>query len=100
MQARILDASLRVLRDQGALAFTTTRVAEEAGISVGSLYQYFPNKHALVAALHEHDIRDGVARVQSILDGPGGTPREAAGDRAVVLRVRGRGGRHARGGDG
>lgn len=76
MQARILDASLRVLRDHGALAFTTTRVAEEAGISVGSLYQYFPNKHALVAALHEHDIRDGVARVQSILDGPGGTPRE------------------------
>ena len=68
MQARILDAGLRVLRDEGALAFTTTRVADEAGISVGSLYQYFPNKHAIVAALHDRDIRDGVARVHEILD--------------------------------
>jgi AcrR family transcriptional regulator len=76
MQARILDASLRVLRDEGALGFTTTRVADEAGISVGSLYQYFPNKHALVAALHESDIREGVAHVQAILDQPNATPRQ------------------------
>ena len=76
MQARILAASLRVLRDQGALAFTTTRVADEAGISVGSLYQYFPNKHALVAALHDEDIRDGVAVVSAILDRPTGTHRQ------------------------
>lgn len=76
MQARILDASVRVLSAQGALAFTTTRVAEEAGVSVGSLYQYFPNKHALVAALHERDVRDGADHVQAILDRPGGSPRE------------------------
>ncbi len=76
MQARILDASLRVLRDEGALGFTTTRVAEEAGISVGSLYQYFPNKHALVAALHDHDIRDGAEHVLAILDQSDATPRQ------------------------
>ena len=76
MQARILDASLRVLRDQGALGFTTTRVADEAGISVGSLYQYFPNKHALVSALHDRDVGEGVAHVQAILDQPNASPRQ------------------------
>jgi AcrR family transcriptional regulator len=76
MQARILEASLRVLHDEGALGFTTTRVALEAGISVGSLYQYFPNKHALVAALHERDIAEGAARVQAILRVAGETPRQ------------------------
>ena len=76
MQARILDASLRVLRDQGALGFTTTRVADEAGISVGSLYQYFPNKHALVSAHHDRDVWEGVAHVQAILDQPNASPRQ------------------------
>lgn len=76
MRARILDASIRVLREQGGLAFTTTRVAEEADISVGSLYQYFPNKHALIAALHEDDIGDGAARVKAVLDRRDGTPRQ------------------------
>lgn len=47
----VLAATLQVLRKQGAAALTTTRVAEVAGVSVGSLYQYFPNKRALVAAL-------------------------------------------------
>jgi AcrR family transcriptional regulator len=68
MRARILEASLRVLRDEGALGFTTTRVASEAGISVGSLYQYFPNKHALVAAMHEQDQREGWDHIASVLD--------------------------------
>lgn len=47
----VLAATLQVLRKHGAAALTTTRVAEVAGVSVGSLYQYFPNKRALVAAL-------------------------------------------------
>jgi AcrR family transcriptional regulator len=68
MYDRILQAAIRVLRDEGALGFTTSRVADEAEISVGSLYQYFPNKHALVIALHEADIREGWVRIQSILD--------------------------------
>jgi len=76
MRARILDASQRVLRDDGALGFTTTRVAEEAGISGGSLYQYFPNKHALVAALHQRDVDDGAAHVMAILDTASGSPRQ------------------------
>src|SRR5947209_6588021 len=51
MVADILEASIRVLRREGGHRFNTIRVAKEAGISVGSLYQYFPNKEALLFRL-------------------------------------------------
>lgn len=76
MRTRILEAAVRVLRDEGALGFTTTRVADEAGISVGSLYQYFPNKHALVLAVHADAVRRGWDHVQGILDDPSRTPSQ------------------------
>lgn len=47
----ILDAAARVLAEDSLAGFNTNRVAEVAGVSVGSLYQYFPNKDALTAAL-------------------------------------------------
>ena len=47
----ILEAATRVLQRESLAGFNTNRVAEVAGISVGSLYQYFPNKAALVTAL-------------------------------------------------
>jgi AcrR family transcriptional regulator len=47
----ILDAAARVLAQRSLDGFNTNRVAEVAGVSVGSLYQYFPNKDALTAAL-------------------------------------------------
>lgn len=47
----ILEAATRVLASKSLPGFNTNRVAEVAGISIGSLYQYFPNKSALVAAL-------------------------------------------------
>lgn len=49
----ILDATARVLIAQGFDGLTTNAVAEAAGVSIGSLYQYFPNKEALVAAMIE-----------------------------------------------
>lgn len=53
----ILDATARVLvRDSYAKA-STNIIAEAAGISVGSLYQYFPNKDSLITALHERHVR-------------------------------------------
>jgi AcrR family transcriptional regulator len=47
----IFDAAIQVLQITGYRSLTTTRVAERAGVSVGTLYQYYPNKQALVAAL-------------------------------------------------
>jgi AcrR family transcriptional regulator len=49
----ILEATERVLAQRGLEATTTTEVAEIAGVSVGTLYQYFPNKQSLVAAVIE-----------------------------------------------
>lgn len=47
----LLEASARILVRDGYPALSTNRVAEEAGVSVGSLYQYYPNKEALLVAL-------------------------------------------------
>ncbi len=56
----ILQAALRVLERDGANAFTTVRVAEQAGVSVGSLYQYFPNKESILFRLQEQEwVRTG-----------------------------------------
>jgi AcrR family transcriptional regulator len=49
--ALVLDAAEQVLAREGATALTTSRIAVEAGVSVGSLYQYFPDKGAIIDAL-------------------------------------------------
>ncbi|NUP15677.1 MAG: TetR/AcrR family transcriptional regulator [Streptomyces sp.] len=49
--ARVLEAAERVLVRDGVQALTTTRVAAEAGVSVGSLYQYLPDRDAIIDAL-------------------------------------------------
>lgn len=51
MVETILDATARVLMKSGFAKTTTNKVAEQAGVSVGSLYQYFPSREALVAAV-------------------------------------------------
>jgi AcrR family transcriptional regulator len=51
----VLEAATRVLSSDSLAGFNTNRVAEVAGISVGSLYQYFPNKSSLIAALIERE---------------------------------------------
>jgi AcrR family transcriptional regulator len=49
----ILDAVVRILKREGIEGVTTNRVAEVAGVSIGSVYQYFPDKRAIFAALHD-----------------------------------------------
>jgi AcrR family transcriptional regulator len=49
--ARVLEAADRLLAEQGVEALTTTRVAAAAGVSVGALYQYLPDRDAIVDAL-------------------------------------------------
>ena len=76
MVVDILEASIRVLRREGGTRFTTIRVAEEAGISVGSLYQYFPNKSALLFRLQVEEWETTFAMLQRILDDHGVPPVE------------------------
>ena len=52
----ILDAVIRLLKRGGVSAITTNSIAETAGVSIGSVYQYFPNKQAIFIALHERHI--------------------------------------------
>jgi AcrR family transcriptional regulator len=47
----ILEASARILESEGLRGFNTNAVAAKAGVSIGSLYQYFPNKDAILLAL-------------------------------------------------
>jgi AcrR family transcriptional regulator len=53
----ILQAATQVLAQEGATRFTTARVAERAGVSIGSLYQYFPNKAAILFRLQSEEWR-------------------------------------------
>jgi AcrR family transcriptional regulator len=52
----VLDAVIRILKREGLHAVTTNRIAEVAGVSIGSLYQYFPDKRAIFEALHARHI--------------------------------------------
>lgn len=52
----ILTATAHILLQEGYDKLSTNRIAERAGISIGSLYQYFPNKESLIAALRERHV--------------------------------------------
>jgi AcrR family transcriptional regulator len=64
----LLDATARVLTRQGYDRASTNRIAVTAGVSVGSLYQYFPNKEALVAALVARHNREILQLVREALN--------------------------------
>ncbi|MGW4248523.1 TetR/AcrR family transcriptional regulator [Nocardia sp. NPDC004722] len=59
----ILDAAARLFHQHGYAATTTNKVAELAGVSIGTLYHYIPNKDALLYALAERHLRDGAAEL-------------------------------------
>src|SRR5580658_7430263 len=52
----VLDAVIRLLKREGGNAITTNRIAEVAGVSIGSVYQYFPDKRAIFTALHQRHV--------------------------------------------
>lgn len=60
----IVEAAARVFEREG-LDATTNRIAEEAGVSIGSLYQYFPDKHALLDELAIRHLEEGEAALES-----------------------------------
>ncbi|WP_454692769.1 TetR/AcrR family transcriptional regulator [Achromobacter aegrifaciens] len=73
----ILQATARVLATHGYAGTNTNLIAETAGVSVGSLYQYFPNKNALIAALHNRHDNQMLDVIDGVLDSnPAATLRE------------------------
>lgn len=74
----ILDGAARILEREGLERFNTNAVAAAAGVSVGSLYQYFPGKDALMAALVRRDAtRFAVEVSEAVAERPGEDWREA-----------------------
>jgi AcrR family transcriptional regulator len=61
----ISEAAIQILLRHGAERLTTTRVADRAGVSVGTLYQYYPNKQSLLFAVLEHHLNNVAARVEA-----------------------------------
>ena len=76
MMADILEAAARVLTEDGLSQFNTNRVAAVAGVSVGSLYQYFPNKEALLLQLQEQEAKQTWAELEAILEDDRCSPRD------------------------
>jgi AcrR family transcriptional regulator len=67
----IVEAAAHILRTEGAAALTTNAIAARAGVSIGSLYQYFPNKQAIVRALIEREFKYAEAIRPALIDGNG-----------------------------
>jgi AcrR family transcriptional regulator len=78
----ILDATIRVLREDGP-DLTTTRVAEVAGVSVGTLYQYFPNREALLHGVLADHLEIAVTAVETAIEETRGLRQREAAERVV-----------------
>src|SRR5471030_1386317 len=76
----ILEAAARIIRREGEDALTTNRIAEVAGVGVGSVYGYFPDKAAIQLALARRMLAGGDAAILKALDGP----RNISPTRAMV----------------
>jgi len=65
----ILDAAAQVFESRGYAAGTTNRIARRAGVSIGSVYEYFPNKDAIVVALAERELERERQEILDLLEG-------------------------------
>jgi len=64
----ILEATIQVLLTQGLTYLTSARVAERAGVSVGSIYQYYPNKQALLVAVLTRHLDNIIQAVETVCE--------------------------------
>jgi Bacterial regulatory proteins, tetR family. len=67
--ASIVEAAAQILEKGGLAAFTTNAVAERASVSIGTLYQYFADKNALLMALARKEMEAALAEVARALQG-------------------------------
>jgi AcrR family transcriptional regulator len=87
MVESILRATSRILVRDGYAELNTNRIAEEAGASVGSLYQYFPSKESLVAALLERHVDETLAQLRREVPALSSLPLDQAVPRFVELMI-------------
>ena len=83
----LLDATARVLTREGYDRASTNRIAAVAGVSVGSLYQYFPNKEALVAAVIERHNEEIMGIVRAALGEVADLPIDKAVRKLVTVAI-------------
>jgi AcrR family transcriptional regulator len=91
--AAILEGTAQVLEAGGLAGFTTNAVAERAGVSIGTLYQYFADKNALLRAIAECELKAALSAVAKALSGeidptPEGKARAMV--RAIIIAFHGR----------
>src|SRR5579864_9824870 len=85
----LIEATARILVREGFDKASTNRVAEVAGVSIGSLYQYFPSKEALVAAVIDRHTQEISAVTRQALVKAAALPIEAAAREFVSVAIDG-----------
>jgi AcrR family transcriptional regulator len=80
--ATIIEATAQVLEREGEAALTTNRLAERAGFSIGTLYQYFPNKDSILRLLAERERERIEAAIRAVVRDP-----DAAGIEPVMRAI-------------
>lgn len=88
----LVEATARILESEGPEGLNTNHIAEVAGVSVGSLYQYFPTKEALVAAVVEARLDEDAALFTRALEAPGRVRDRVVGLVPVLLQRQASGG--------
>ena len=74
----VAEACLRILDEQGEDALTVARIAEVSGAAVGSIYQYFPSKDAIVALLYERVLDEEAVQLLLLRERLVGMPLKTA----------------------
>lgn len=83
----LIEATARILVTEGFEKASTNRIAETAGVSIGSLYQYFPGKEALVAAVIDRHHQEVMQVVRTALAEVASQPLEKAVRKLVAVAI-------------
>jgi AcrR family transcriptional regulator len=80
----LFEATAQIVENEGEAALTTNKIAQKAGFSIGTLYQYFPGKEAIVLAMSQRERERFMQAMQAALDG---AVREKKDARAAIRDV-------------
>lgn len=89
----IFEATARILEEEGETALTTRRLSERSGFSIGALYQYFPNKDAILLAMARREVGRIRAEILKVLRASEGRTPEVLARQVVRALLRAFGGR-------